>query len=113
MRAMDDVRLQGTWRRGGPVAWFFALMNRRPGRIYRYVIDWDAGVVHLPGRTLPLAEAQGVWLTQFNEPQPRGSIEITFSGLALQGVLEDRWSRCEEVAPEIAQRCGCPLHRTN
>lgn len=110
---MDDTPLQGVWRRGGPVAWFFELFDRRPGRRYRFVIDWDAGEVRVGERVLPLTEATGVWLTRFAEALPRDTIEITFSGLLLQGVLDDRWSRCEEVAPKIAERCGCPLHRTN
>lgn len=109
----DDVQLQGVWRRGGPAAWFFELFDRRPGRQYRYVIDWDAGVVRLGKRTLPLTDATGVWLTRFPQVLQRGSIEITFSGLLLEGVLQDRWSRCEAIAPQIAERCGCPLHRTN
>lgn len=108
------VELRGRLRRHGWFAWIARLLGHDARGLGGYAIDWDEGVIRIDGRSLPLSEVRGVWLTRFSAEKPDwGTVELTIPGGKLGELCSRPFDEAEAFAAAVAQRCGCPLHRTN
>jgi hypothetical protein len=54
-----------------------------------------------------------VWLTDSADGEHWGTVELTIPGRKLTELCSRPFAEAEAFAIAVAQRCGCPLRRTN